>query len=85
MAQLAQHRRCSAHALALSPCVGLHGEYHHGKEVTPGKVEEKHAHPRRWLNGEVAEDGGVRWSLNGDDAPVNSGGRRRVPELLGVE
>jgi hypothetical protein len=41
--------------------------------------------PRRWLSGEVAEDGGTRWSFNSDGALMNSSGRRRVPRLLRVE
>jgi hypothetical protein len=41
--------------------------------------------PRRQLVVVVVKDGSVRWSFNGDGAPVNSEGRLRLPHLCGVE
>jgi hypothetical protein len=50
-----------------------------------GQGREERSSPRRWLNGQVAEDGGARWSFNGEGAPVNSDGQSWVPRLCRVK
>jgi hypothetical protein len=69
----------------MGPRRGLHREHGEGSGVASGKVAEGGAHPGRLSTTRWREGATAAMLIDGDRAPVNFGGRHRVPQLRGVE